>query len=401
SDPATVLLDWTIPITADTTVWVYDEVFSEPEICTTEFSFDINVNGDPIANPVPAQIVCDDATNDGIGVFDLDSLVATILGAQPAAAYTITFHETALDATDGTNAIPNTAAFNAPAGSIFARIENNLSAICFDTTEITLVVDDQPIANPVPPLVVCDDDTNDGVEIFDLTATEPTVLGGQNAADYDITFHPDLASAQAGTGALTGVNAISLMNGDSVFVRIENDGNSDCFDTTEITITIDLQPLATDPGEYGICDDTSDGDDANGFTEFMLTSRDTFILNGQDPTQFTVSYHTSLADAQNDANPLPALYTNTSINSELIHARVENNSNSDCFALTNFEIVVYPLPVILNNPALLTQCDDDTDGFAFFNLTQAEPLLSADFGNETFTYSDAGGAPIVDPVNYV
>ena len=35
-----------------------------------------------------------------------------------------------------------------------------------------------------------------------------------------------------------------------------------------------------------------------------------------------------------------------------------------------------------------------------FNLTQAEPLLSADFGNETFTYSDAGGTPIVDPINY-
>ena len=400
SDPTTVILDWTIPITTSTTIWVYDEAFAEPEICSAEFSFDINVNNDPIANPVLPQIVCDDDTNDGIGVFDLDSIVATILGTQTATDYTITFHESALEAVDGTNPIITTAAYNSTAGSIFARIENNLSAVCFDTTEIVLVVDEQPIANPVPPLIICDDDTNDGEEIFDLTATEPIILGTQNTADFDITFHTDLISAEAGTGALTGVNAITLVNGDSVFARIENDGNPNCFDTTEITITIDLLPLATNPGDFAICDNNSDGDDANGFTEFNLTSRDTFILNGQDPTLFTVSYHESLGDAQNDMNPLPALHTNSTINSQLIFARVENNANTTCIAIVSFEIIVHPLPVLLNTPVLLTQCDDDTDGFSLFNLTQAEPLISADFGNETFTYSDAGGTPIVDPINY-
>ena len=42
--------------------------------------------------------------------------------------------------------------------------------------------------------------------------------------------------------------------------------------------------------------------------------------------------------------------------------------------------------MIVANPALLQVCDTDLDGIASFDLTTANPQISADFINETFKY---------------
>jgi PKD repeat protein len=39
------------------------------------------------------------------------------------------------------------------------------------------------------------------------------------------------------------------------------------------------------------------------------------------------------------------------------------------------EIVIYPIPSVLNNTITLKQCDDDNDGFSAFNLTEVNALL--------------------------
>ena len=100
--PTTTLIDWTIPITTTTTIFIFDEVEAEPDNCTDELSFTITVNDFAIANPVPDQIVCDDPTNDGLAIFNLTPLAATVLGTQSPLSYTVTFHTTPLDATNGT-----------------------------------------------------------------------------------------------------------------------------------------------------------------------------------------------------------------------------------------------------------------------------------------------------------
>ncbi|MFM9989568.1 PKD domain-containing protein, partial [Flavobacterium sp.] len=49
------------------------------------------------------------------------------------------------------------------------------------------------------------------------------------------------------------------------------------------------------------------------------------------------------------------------------------------------DIIIYPKPVI--NPIVsLKQCDDDTDGFSVFNLTEANAKISTNFANEIFSY---------------
>ena len=49
------------------------------------------------------------------------------------------------------------------------------------------------------------------------------------------------------------------------------------------------------------------------------------------------------------------------------------------------DITIYPKPII--NPIVsLKQCDDNTDGFSVFNLTEANAKISTNFANETFSY---------------
>ena len=78
-----------------------------------------------------------------------------------------------------------------------------------------------------------------------------------------------------------------------------------------------------------------------------------------------------------------------------MYVRIENNNDpSQCYIVsdesasstfTSFELVVDPLPVITDTVEL-KQCDDDTDGFSFFNLNEAASDISTNYLNETFVF---------------
>ncbi|MFT5891475.1 MAG: hypothetical protein ACI9Y7_001579, partial [Dokdonia sp.] len=398
-NPTATLIDWTIPITTTTTIFVFDEIEADPDNCTTELSFTVTVNDFAVANPVPDQIVCDDPTNDGISIFNLTPLETIVLGVQNPLSYTVTFHTTLIDATNGNAPIATPGAFPSGTTTIFARIVNNLSDVCFDTTPIDLIVRIQPVAIAPPNQIVCDDPSNDGFEVFNLDSLIPTILNGLNPADFSVTFHLSMMDADNNTAALTGTNAYNSQD-DIIFVRVENNALTDCFDTTSFMLTVQARPIPVDPGPFIICDNTNDGSDTNGFVEFNLSTLNATILGLQDPTLFTLTYHIDANDALLDQFPLPLVFTNTMVGGQTIFIRLENDAFTDCFTTIPLVLEVAPLPVIINPAPLLTQCDDDNDGFAVFNLTQAEVLISADFVNETFQYFDQMGMLIADPIAY-
>ena len=143
--------------------------------------------------------------------------------------------------------------------------------------------------------------------------------------------------------------------------------------------------VANQPNDLILCDDASDGDDANGFVQsFMLNSQDSEILGSQSSSDFTVTYHNTQADAENGSNALSSPYSNTTANAEVIFARVTDNNNSN-FDTTSFNIIVSPLPTG-QTIVELKQCDDDTDGFISFNLQEAGELISNNFANEFFEF---------------
>ena len=347
------------------TVWVRIENTINTN-CFSITSFDIAVFEQPMATPFIYQL-CDnaadgDATN-GEVIFNLPSINSEILGAQDPTQFTVSYYLNATDANLGLNPLPslytNT---TANTQDIFVRVQNNSSTDCYATATLTLQVDEIATANAVPPQLICDDD-NDGFWDFNLEDLRAVVLGTQSATDFNVSFHNTESDAM--TSSVTNPLASSYQNQvaytqETLWIRIENTINTDCFDIANFTIDVFDQPFPI-AYVYELCDDSADGDDTNGFVNFPLspTTIDSFVLNGQDPLQFTVTYHLNQSDADNDLGAITNLYTND----RQIIARVENNDNILCYATVIVDLQVNALPVITNTVSLL-QCDIDTDCFS-------------------------------------
>lgn len=148
---------------------------------------------------------------------------------------------------------------------------------------------------------------------------------------------------------------------------------------------IAFSQVANPASDLHFCDNDTDGDDTNGIVQNInLESQTATILGAQNPANFTVSYHSSASDAQSGTNSLVSPYTNTIRDRQTIHARAIDNGNNN-FDTTTFDIVVIPVPVI-NAQVELKQCDDDTDGFSNFNLTEANASISNNPGIYDFSY---------------
>lgn len=121
--------------------------------------------------------------------------------------------------------------------------------------------------------------------------------------------------------------------------------------------------VANQADDLVLCD--VDNDD---FEIFDLTVNDPIIFGGQNPVDFSLTYHLTQADADLGVNVIisPANYINTA-NPESIFARLERISDGN-FDTTDFALILYSNPVA-QTPFPLEVCDDDGDGFAEFDLT--------------------------------
>jgi gliding motility-associated-like protein len=136
-------------------------------------------------------------------------------------------------------------------------------------------------------------------------------------------------------------------------------------------VVIYAQPVANPTPNMVACDPNNDG-----FESFTLSNANATILGTQNAATFSIRYFTSQADADaNTATPLNAsAYTNTA-NTQTIWARVQNNGNTLCYAITSFSLVVSDTPTV--GASTFSICDDAADG--------ADTNGKADFNLSTFT----------------
>ncbi|MDG5490913.1 gliding motility-associated C-terminal domain-containing protein [Psychroserpens sp. SPM9] len=148
----------------------------------------------------------------------------------------------------------------------------------------------------------------------------------------------------------------------NTYTVIAYDEQCDAQAQDSVTVTFGQEPTANEVDDIVTCDDIS----ADEIEDFDLSIQTSGILGGQSDTDFNVSYHLTLADAQADENSLPLNYTNIS-NPQTIFVRVEDADAEFCFATTSFDLIISgPTPDATSVP--LEVCDDDTDGIADFDL---------------------------------
>ncbi len=236
------------------------------------------------------------------------------------------------------------------------------SDTAMETKEIT--ISEVPMANVVTNIEVCQ---TEPTYALDLSSLDAQVLGAQPATDFTVSYFASQADADANTSAMA---QSTRFNGGatSVYARISNNQNSQCYDTTNFDVIVKEAPEMGTVTDWVVCDD-----DADGLYTFDLSTKDTEVLNGEDPLVFDLTYFPTQADADAATNALPPNYTNT-LTSETIFYRVQNNTYSDCFETGSFGVEVIG-QVVANQPNNMQACDDDNDGIFAFDLTTQEAQI--------------------------
>ena len=326
-----------------------------------------------------------------------DGAIATITG-MTGGTFTLTSTGATIDPATGevTGALP---------GSTHT-VEYTTNGVCPTTTTQNVTVHPEVIAIDPTPLEVCDDNIPDGITQIDLTLKDTEVTGG--IASYVASYYLTLAEAETATNPLP-IPYTNLANGQIVYVRVE-DANTGCYDTTTLELQVEQAPTAFTPTALEFCDPDSDG-----FGEFMLTDVDTQVTGGA--AGLVVTYHETMSDAENNVNALSSPYDNIVFETQTIYVRVESQTIvTDCASYVELQLIVNDTPQIELTPAELEECDDDTDGLAAFDLTQANDellnLLDSDTSNDidpsevTITYyqseadAEAPSNAIGTPSNY-
>lgn len=219
------------------------------------------------------------------------------------------------------------------------------------------------MANQPANLEQCDLDNN-GVALFDLTQTEPEIIGNQNPLLVTVSFYNSLANANAGTNPIS--NASSYLGSDleTLFARVEKNDDG-TFATTSFSLILLPAPSPITPTPLAVCDDNNDG-----FAFFDLTDKDVEIIGGEP--NVTLTYHETLVDAQNDVFPLQSPYENIIPFSQTVYARADFTTG--CFTIVPLELIVNEIPTITAVTDLVV-LDEDGDGFANFDLTVKIPEI--------------------------
>ncbi|AGC78223.1 putative secreted protein (Por secretion system target) [Nonlabens dokdonensis] len=237
---------------------------------------------------------------------------------------------------------------------------------CYLIVLLILNLSNAQIAFPVPDFEVCDDLSNDGVETFDLSIFDTTVLGNQNPNNFTVSYHLSQAGAISNTDVITNPNSfVNSTNPQTIYTRVTSSTGG--WDQHLFDLIISYAPVGVSLTPFEVCDSNLDG-----FEVFDLSTKDVEIVNGQTTgvQNISISYHSNLTDASNNTNALTQLYSNITPNNQTIFVRVENSSSPVCFDVSSLELValdctdsdndgVIDIREDVNSNGLLT--DDDTD----------------------------------------
>ena len=257
------------------------------ENCFKTTSFNLIIN--PLPNTIDTSLVqCDeDGTYDGLTVFNLTEINATLINTDPNRA--TKFYTSLTAAQNSINEINGTA-FNNTSNpqTVYVQIINTVTN-CFDIAELTLTVN--ITRGTDTRLSSCDSDgTEDGFFEFNLRDADAAVLTGlplSYTLDYYETYQEALLEINPLGNNYTNTTAYNQ----TLFARIEN-GN-DCFGINQIELVVFKLPPLVVEDERIYC--------LNTFPDFIIL--DSGIINGL-PNSFTYNWSTAATTPQIQVNTI-------------------------------------------------------------------------------------------------
>lgn len=350
-----------------------------------EFSDEIVVEFKPApeSNQPMDFVECEDKD---FAPFDLTLNDPIILNGLDPDEFVISYHLNADDAKMNENPLLSPYTNISKRQIIYSRIAN-LSQDCSVIDSFEIGFTGFTIKN-IGSLEVCETDGN-GLESFMLSDLNDEALSGLDASTHSVSYHLTLEDAELGVKELVAPYTNIVPNLQTIFLRVELNEDTTCYDTKSLDLMVNLNPIATNPTAIELCDENYDG-----ITQFDLSSKTSEILNGQ--TNVIVTYHYSLADAVIGENQLPLLFVNDQPNFQIVYARLEN-SIGDCFTTLELVLrVLRPPPIPDSGLAPLYICELANDGQAQFDLTQQDKVILTGQDPSLFTVSYHGSQAEAD-----
>ncbi|WP_052184187.1 T9SS type B sorting domain-containing protein [Psychroserpens sp. Hel_I_66] len=307
---------------------VYIKAFNALANCYSVVPLDLIVNLPPAINEFGTFEICDNTNTS----FDLNTINSIIVNDNTDVLFS--YYEDITDAENSTNALSTNYTYSTTADTIYVRVEFGTTT-CFYIYAFDLIINPLPIANEPDSLQVCDDDSNDEIETFNLFEQTATVLGSQSESNFTVTYHISENDANAGEEPLS--NDFTGENGEIIHVRIENNSTG-CYSLTSFELVINPHPNT--PSTITNCDD-----DYDAITTFDLTQVESQLFEIPNPDHI-VTYFENLSDLETDSNVIsnPDNYTNLE-NPQTVFVKVYNTV-ADCYQYESFDLNVNLPPAI-------------------------------------------------------
>lgn len=261
---------------------------------------------------------------------------------------------------------------------------------CTFDDEIIAILNSIQLVQDLTNFETCDDISNDSIEIFDLKTKDAELITYLPVSNYTISYHASSLEVENNQNPFTSYTSASPSQ--TIYARAE-DIASGCVFTSKINIIVNPYPIIMPPTEpIKACEDKGG----------ILSSADDSITGGNP--DYKVTYHTSQTDAETGTNPLISPYIPVELTEELFVRVVDINSG--CSATTTATIVKYESVNLNYDLQQIDACEQDGDGYAYFDITSViEEVLDGET-NVTVTYhpskEDANNNTnvITDPSNY-
>ncbi len=237
------------------------------------------------------------------------------------------------------------------------------------------------IPSSILPIEECDSalsgSDTDGFTSFDLTQRETILLNGKSATDFAFLYFEN-ASYTLPSIPNPGAFTNSIINGQTIYVRIQNKRNPACYTDNSFTIKVKALPtLITSVVSLKQCDDTTDG-----ISLFNLTEANR-LISANSATE-TITYYRTQAEATTGlgTNRITNYtnYPNPTALGSFVYARIENTLG--CFRIAKIDLVVGVSQIPSSfNTLVYSVCDDELDGnkrngIATFDFSDAKQTIA-------------------------
>jgi len=195
--------------------------------------------------------------NSGAATYNYDLTTNTPLiktGMNPATV--VTYHSSFLDAQNGVGEL----SLNYPSSgneTIFARVKSH-NTNCYTIKQFDLRTAPAPVANKPKDMTLCARSVTLNNGIFVISDQTAEVLGSQDAQMNVVSYYTSEPNALSGTNALpAAANVIRYIGTDNatIYVRVQNASDRNCFSTTSFTLFIKQLPLVDTMQNVIVCTD--------------------------------------------------------------------------------------------------------------------------------------------------